>query len=45
LAGVDVEVVKGMGRWSSDAFKCYWRKVEILFARHASGVVWKDFDI
>jgi hypothetical protein len=45
LSGVDTEIVKGMGRWSSDAFKLYWRKVEILFAKHASDVNWVDFDI
>jgi hypothetical protein len=45
LAGVDVEIVKGMGRWSSDAFKLYWRKVEVLFAEHASDISWVDFDI
>jgi hypothetical protein len=45
LAGVDAEIVKGMGRWSSDAFKLYWRKVETLFAKHASEISWVDFDI
>jgi hypothetical protein len=45
LSGVDPEIVKGMGRWSSDAFKLYWRKVEVLFANHASDVSWIDFDI
>jgi hypothetical protein len=45
LSGVDVEIVKGMGRWSSDAFKLYWRKVEVLFAKHASDVSWVDFEI
>ena len=45
LSGVDAEIVKGMGRWSSDAFKLYWRKVEVLFAKHASDVSWVDFDI
>jgi hypothetical protein len=45
LSGVDTEMVKGMGRWSSDAFKLYWRKVEVLFAKHASDVNWVDFDI
>jgi hypothetical protein len=45
LSDVDAEMVKGMGRWSSDAFKLYWRKVEVLFAKHASNVSWVDFDI
>jgi integrase len=45
LSGVDVEIVKRMGRWSSDAFKLYWRKVEVLFTKHASDVSWVDFDI
>jgi hypothetical protein len=45
LSGVDTEIVKGMGRWSSDAFKLYWRKVEVLFAKHASDVSWVDFEI
>ncbi len=45
LSGVDAEIVKGMGRWSSDAFKLYWRKVEVLFAKHASDVSWVDFNI
>jgi hypothetical protein len=45
LSGVDAEIVKHMGRWSSDAFKLYWRKVEVLFAKHASDVNWVDFDI
>jgi hypothetical protein len=45
LSGVDAEIVKGMGRWSSDAFKLYWRKVEVLFTKHASDVSWVDFDI
>jgi hypothetical protein len=26
LSGIDAQIVKGMGRWSSDAFKLYWRK-------------------
>jgi hypothetical protein len=45
LSGVDAEIVKHMGCWSSDAFKLYWRKVEVLFAKHASDVNWVDFDI
>ncbi|KIM25366.1 hypothetical protein M408DRAFT_74522 [Serendipita vermifera MAFF 305830] len=45
LAGIDVEIVKSMGRWSSDAFKLYWRKTNVLFAKHASNVDWQNFDI
>jgi len=45
LAGIDTQIVKSMGRWSSDAFKHYWRKVEILFQKHASEVKWIDFNI
>ncbi|KAF9218783.1 hypothetical protein BS17DRAFT_642718, partial [Gyrodon lividus] len=25
LAGVPPDIVKALGRWSSDAFLCYWR--------------------
>jgi hypothetical protein len=45
LAGIDTQIVKGMGRWSSDAFKLYWRKVETLFQKHASNIEWMDFEI
>lgn len=34
-AGVPPDVVKGMGRWSSDAFMCYWRQLENMAPRHA----------
>lgn len=34
LANVDPEVVKTMGRWSSDAFKRYWRDLEKLGVLH-----------
>lgn len=35
LAGVSPEVVKAMGRWSSDAFHKYWRSLEDLAPIHA----------
>lgn len=38
LAGVDPDVVKVMGRWSSDAFLRYWRSVSDIVAIHASFV-------
>ncbi|KAF7365423.1 putative reverse transcriptase domain protein [Mycena venus] len=34
LAGVHPDVVKVMGRWQSDAFKVYWRRVDILATLH-----------
>lgn len=30
LQGVPPDVVKLMGRWTSDAFLCYWRSLEII---------------
>jgi hypothetical protein len=36
LAGVAPDVVKAMGRWSSDAFHRYWRSLEDLAPLHAS---------
>ncbi|KAJ7754012.1 hypothetical protein B0H16DRAFT_1316577 [Mycena metata] len=35
LAGVSPDVVKAMGRWSSDAFHKYWRSLEDLAPLHA----------
>ncbi|KAF8147555.1 DNA breaking-rejoining enzyme [Mycena galopus ATCC 62051] len=35
LAGVAPDVVKAMGRWSSDAFHKYWRSLEDLAPIHA----------
>ncbi|KAF7349596.1 hypothetical protein MSAN_01685100 [Mycena sanguinolenta] len=35
LAGVSPDVVKAMGRWSSDAFHKYWRSLEDLAPIHA----------
>ncbi|KAG2157552.1 hypothetical protein DEU56DRAFT_722559 [Suillus clintonianus] len=34
LAGVDPNVVKVLGRWSSDSFPHYWRSLELLAPRH-----------
>lgn len=38
LAGVSPDVVKVMGRWSSDAFHRYWRSTDALAAIHATNV-------
>lgn len=38
LAGVAPDVVKAMGRWSSDAFHKYWRSLEDLVPLHASNI-------
>jgi hypothetical protein len=38
LAGVAPDVVKAMGRWSSDAFHRYWRSLEDLAPLHASNI-------
>jgi hypothetical protein len=35
LAGVSPDVVKAMGRWSSNAFHRYWRSLEDLAPMHA----------
>ncbi|KAF9223568.1 hypothetical protein BS17DRAFT_796183 [Gyrodon lividus] len=34
LAGVPPDVVKALGRWSSDAFLRYWRSLELLAPLH-----------
>ncbi|KII91421.1 hypothetical protein PLICRDRAFT_173273 [Plicaturopsis crispa FD-325 SS-3] len=34
LRGVDPEIVKSMGRWTSDAFLRYWRELETLIPMH-----------
>ncbi|KAF9027718.1 hypothetical protein BDZ89DRAFT_1256909 [Hymenopellis radicata] len=34
LAGVSTDVVKALGRWSSDAFLRYWRSLELLSILH-----------
>ena len=44
-SGVDTEIVKKMGRWSSDAYLRYWRNVEELFETHAARLNWVDFAI
>jgi hypothetical protein len=41
-SGVQPEIVKKMGHWSSDAFLQYWRSLGHLFAHHASNVSWDD---
>ncbi|KAF8210224.1 hypothetical protein K438DRAFT_1571045 [Mycena galopus ATCC 62051] len=35
LAGVNPDVVQAMGRWLSDAFLVYWRRLDILAPLHA----------
>ena len=35
LSGVPPDVVKALGRWSSDAFLRYWRSLELLAPLHA----------
>ncbi|KAH7926292.1 hypothetical protein BV22DRAFT_983550, partial [Leucogyrophana mollusca] len=35
LSGVSPDVVKAMGRWSSDAFLRYWRSLELVVPLHA----------
>jgi hypothetical protein len=35
VAGVPPDVVKMMGRWSSDAFLTYWRSLELIAPQHA----------
>jgi hypothetical protein len=42
---VDPDVVKQMGRWSSNAFHLYWRNLEEIFTTHASKIDWVDFAI
>jgi hypothetical protein len=41
-SGVHPEIVKKMGRWTSDAFLHYWRSLGHLFAQHASNISWDD---
>jgi hypothetical protein len=41
-SGVHPEIVKKMGRWTSDAFLQYWRSLGQLFAQQASNVSWND---
>ena len=42
LSGVEVEIVKKMGRWSSDSFKLYWRNIGGIIGKYAANIVWKD---
>lgn len=35
LSGVPPNVVKALGRWSSDTFLCYWRSLDLLAPLHA----------
>ncbi|KAF7334413.1 putative reverse transcriptase domain protein [Mycena venus] len=37
LAGVHPDVVQVMGRWQSDAYKVYWRRMDILSTVHWEG--------
>jgi hypothetical protein len=41
-SGVNPDIVKKLGRWSSDAFLIYWRSLGHLFSKHASDLVWND---
>jgi hypothetical protein len=41
-SGVNPEIVKKLGRWSSDAFLIYWRSLGHLFSKNASDLVWND---
>jgi hypothetical protein len=45
MAGVDSDIVKKMGRWSSDAFLRYWRSVNGIFEAHASSIKFVDFTL
>ena len=42
LAGVDLEIVKKMGRWSSESFKLYWRHLHGIIGHYAANVDWND---
>jgi hypothetical protein len=35
IAGVNPDVVQAMGRWNSDVFLIYWRRLDILAPLHA----------
>lgn len=41
-SGVNPDIVKKLGRWSSDAFLIYWRSLGQLFSKHASDLTWHD---
>ena len=38
LSGVPPDVVKSLGRWSSDAFLRYWRSLELLAPLHVENI-------
>jgi hypothetical protein len=38
LSEVSPDIVKTMGRWSSDAFLKYWRSVEDIIPLHAQNL-------
>jgi len=38
IAGVPPEIVKSMGRWSSDAFFRYWRSLEDIVPQYAQNI-------
>ncbi|KIM22094.1 hypothetical protein M408DRAFT_29036 [Serendipita vermifera MAFF 305830] len=45
MAGIEPSFVKVMGRWSSDAFLRYWRKLDELFTTHVNKTDFVDFDV
>lgn len=45
MADVDSATVKKMGRWSSDTFLRYWRKVNGIFEAHVSSIEFVDFTL
>jgi hypothetical protein len=44
-AGVSPHIIKKMGRWSSDAYLCYWHDLKDLFMDHAANIDWVDFNV
>jgi len=44
-AGVNPNVVKMLGRWSSDAYLLYWRNLEEIFATNVANIKWVDFEV
>jgi hypothetical protein len=45
MAGVDSDIVKKMGRWSSNTFLRYWRNVNNIFETHTSPIEFIDFTL
>jgi hypothetical protein len=45
MARVDSDIVKKMGRWSSDTFLRYWKSVNGIFEAHASSIEFVDFTL